>query len=121
MKKILRLLVAIPSALVLITLALINRQPVTLSLDPFNTPPALALPPLPFYVFLLGGLMLGVALGGIVTWINQGHWRRQARNRKVEARRWQAEADRLTQERDASLTAGKAGGSGRQLVASGRG
>lgn len=105
MKRILSLLVAFPLAVVLVSLAITNRHTVPLKLDPFR-PETPALPPLelPFYVFLLGALILGVALGGFATWVNQGRWRRIARIRSVEARRWQAEADRLVRERDDVVT-----------------
>jgi hypothetical protein len=38
-------------------------------------------------------------------WMTQGRWRRIARRRGADAVRWQAEADRLTRERDKQLSA----------------
>jgi uncharacterized integral membrane protein len=125
MKKIAGLLVALPAALILLTFAIANRHPVRLGLDPFHPEAPVLSVQLPFYAYLIGALILGVALGGVVTWFNQGRWRRSARNRTVEARRWQAEADRLTRERDTELTAGKGASTGRtegrQLLAANRG
>ena len=70
------------------------------------------------------GVQVGVALGGVATWFNQGRWRRSANIRTREARRWKDEAERLTRERDEVVTAGKATGSGatgKQLAVAGRG
>jgi uncharacterized integral membrane protein len=92
---------ALPLALVLVALAVANREKVTLVLDPFRPDaPTLSLQPLPLYILLLGALMVGVILGGVATWMTQGHWRRTARSKSQDAMRWQAEADRLARERD---------------------
>lgn len=105
LKRILTLLIAFPVAALLITLAVANRHSVDLVLDPFRPEaPVLALS-LPFYVYLFGMLILGVMLGGMATWVSQARYRRQARQRGAEARRWQAEADRLSRERDADVAA----------------
>ena len=55
-------------------------------------------------LYLFGALLVGVVIGGMAMWITQGRWRRIARRRGAEAVRWQAEADRLTRERDRQLT-----------------
>ncbi len=122
MKKVLYLLLGLPGALVLLTLAVANRHPVRLVLDPFHPDTPTFSLTLPFYVFLLGGLIAGVALGGIATWLNQGRWRHAANLRTREARRWQSEAERLTRERDDGLNRAKTAGSdgGRHLAIAGR-
>jgi uncharacterized integral membrane protein len=107
MKKMTSLLIALPSALILISLALANRHPVRLALNPFRPEDSVLAIQLPFYVYLLGALIAGVALGGIATWFNQGRWRQTARHRTLEARRWQAETERLARERDEMVTSGK--------------
>jgi uncharacterized integral membrane protein len=99
--RLLRYVLAIPIALVLITLAVINRHDVRLVLDPFRPDhPALALV-LPFYAYVLGALIVGVVLGGLAAWIGQSRWRRLARARTVEARRWQVESGRGLAPREA--------------------
>lgn len=104
-KRILTLLIAFPVAILLISLAVANRHGVTLVLDPFRPEqPAISVE-LPFYAYLFGALLVGVAMGGIATWITQGRWRRIARVRASDAKRWHQEADRLARERDASLQA----------------
>jgi uncharacterized integral membrane protein len=64
LKRVVRLLLAFPAALLLITLAVSNRHSVRLVLDPFRPEaPALSLE-LPFYVYLFAALVVGVMLGG---------------------------------------------------------
>lgn len=104
LRRIVSLLVAFPLAIVLVAIAVSNRHPVTLVLDPFRPEnPALSVE-LPFYAYLLGALVIGVILGGTATWLGQSRWRQTARVQGQRAVRWQAEADRLARERDTSLT-----------------
>ena len=114
-KRILSLLIGFPVAILLIAIAVSNRQPVDLILDPFRPEtPALSIQ-LPFYIYLLAALVVGVVLGGMATWMGQSRWRQTARTQGRRAARWQAEADRLVRERDASVTP-----SGQNLAISGR-
>lgn len=115
LRKIVTLLIAFPAAVLLVTLAIANRHSVRLVLDPFRPEePALSLA-MPFYAYLLGALIAGVILGGMATWLTQSHWRKAARTRGQDARRWHSEADRLTRERDASLAPER-----KQIAAAGR-
>ena len=64
LRRVLWLFVAFPVAAVLVTLAVANRHPVRLVLDPFRPEtPVLSLE-LPFYAYLFIVLMTGVILGG---------------------------------------------------------
>lgn len=100
LRRVLSLLIAFPLGAVLVAIAVANRQPVSLILDPFRPEnPALAVE-LPFYLYLLGALLVGVVLGGTATWLGQSRWRQTARVQGQRAARWQAEADRLSRERD---------------------
>jgi hypothetical protein len=108
LRRVTWLLLALPAAGILVTLAVANRHPARLVLDPFRPEaPVLSLQ-LPFYAWLFLALIGGVILGGVATWMTQSKWRRTARSRALEALRWQAEADRLTRERDRNVTASKA-------------
>jgi uncharacterized integral membrane protein len=98
-------LVAIPAAIVFITLAVINRHGVRLVLDPFRPDEPVISLVLPFYVYLIGMLLIGIVIGGLATWMTQARWRRTARRRTADAVRWQAEADRLSRERQAQVSA----------------
>ena len=106
-RRILALLIGFPLGAALVAIAVSNRQPVTLILDPFRPEmPALSIE-LPFYGYLLGALIVGVVLGGVATWMGQSRWRQTARSQGRRAARWQAEADRLAREREAAATASK--------------
>jgi len=102
------ILVAFPVAVLLLTLAVTNRHGVRLVLDPFRSDEPVLFLVLPFYAYLFGVLLIGIVIGGLATWVAQARWRRTARRRAAEARRWQAEADRLSRERQAQVaTAGR--------------
>jgi hypothetical protein len=99
LRRIIRLVLLLPAAVVLAALGIANTHDVRLVLDPFRPDaPALSLM-LPFYVWLLGTLILGVLIGGAATWATQSHWRRSARRREAETQRWKAEVERLNRER----------------------
>lgn len=119
LKRLLWLVVALPIAVVLVSLAVANRDPVRLVLDPFRPEaPALSIA-LPLYAYLLGALICGVALGGLATWTTQGRWRKTARAKSQDAMRWQTEADRLARERDQRVDEQKHAGQ-KQLTAARR-
>jgi uncharacterized integral membrane protein len=92
--------VGVPAALLLVTLAVSNRHGVRLALDPFRPDEPLISLVLPFYAYLFGTLLVGIVIGGAATWVTQARWRRAARRHGAEAQRWQAEADRLSRDRD---------------------
>lgn len=100
LRRILGLLIAFPAFLFLVTLAVTNKHPVLLKLDPFRPDDPVLSVEIPFFYYLLGSMVLGVLLGGVATWYTQGHWRQSARTRAQDAVRWRAEADRLARERD---------------------
>jgi uncharacterized integral membrane protein len=117
-RRIVSLLIAFPLGAALVAIAVSNRQPVQLILDPFRPEaPALSVS-LPFYAYLLGALVLGVILGGLATWMGQSRWRRTARTQGQRATRFQAEADRLARERDAHVSSGA--GATKSLAVAGR-
>ena len=86
MRKIVKALVLIPLAIILIALAVANRQVVTVSFDPFDrVDPAFSLA-LPLYVLILALVIAGVILGGVAAWMRQGKWRGRARQAETQAR-----------------------------------
>jgi hypothetical protein len=105
LRRSMRVLVALPVAIVLVTLAVANRHGVRLVLDPFRPDDPVVSLVLPFYAYLFAALFIGVLIGGSAAWLAQSRWRRAARRRAADAVRWQAEADRLARERDRQLSA----------------
>jgi uncharacterized integral membrane protein len=94
-RKLIFALVVVPLGAILIALAVVNRAPAVLSLDPFGgDEPSLSLQA-PFFLFLLGAFALGLLVGGAASWLNQGKWRRTAREEAREARDWRRQADQL--------------------------
>lgn len=97
-RKLILALVVVPLGVVLVALAVVNRKPALLILDPFGgAEPGLFLEA-PLFLFLLGAFALGLVVGGIATWLGQGKWRRTARAEAREAREWRRQADRLEKE-----------------------
>ncbi len=99
-KKIIRVVVFIPIALVLILLSIANRQSVTLALNPFEPTDALLAVSAPFFVFLFIALMIGMVLGSVITWFKQGKHRQRARVEAAESVKWHVEADRQKEKAD---------------------
>nr|WP_210272783.1 LapA family protein [Chthonobacter rhizosphaerae] len=92
------LLIGAPIALVVIALALVNNQPVTIILDPFTPQTPYMTVTVSLYVIFFVTLMVGVLLGGMAVWARQGRFRRAARQNRREARRWKGEAERLREQ-----------------------
>lgn len=90
-------LVIIPLGLALIALAVVNRGPAELVLDPFGGEQGYIVEA-PLFLFLLCAFALGLLIGGFASWLNQGKWRRTARAEAREARDWRRQADRLERE-----------------------
>jgi uncharacterized integral membrane protein len=95
LRKILTVLILVPLAILIVALAVANREVVTVTFDPFGgNDPALALRA-PLFVLVFVFVLLGVIIGGVAAWLNQRKWRRAARRLEREAAAVRAEADRL--------------------------
>lgn len=104
-RKLILALVVVPLGVVLIALAVVNRKPALLILNPFGGgEPGFSLEA-PLFLFLLGSFALGLVVGGIATWLGQGKWRRTARAEAREARELRRQADRLEKELEGLDTA----------------
>lgn len=101
--RIVGLVCSFVAAVLLVTIAVANRHSVRLVLDPFNPQQPVISAELPFYVYLFAMLIVGVIVGGMATWLNQGRWRRLARERTREMQRYKGETERLLRERDAAV------------------
>ncbi|HSI42517.1 MAG TPA: lipopolysaccharide assembly protein LapA domain-containing protein [Xanthobacteraceae bacterium] len=94
LRRLLLIVIVLPVSLVLVALAVANRQPVQVALDPFSADSGLAVA-VPLYVLVFGALILGVVLGGVAVWLRQGRFRRSARVAAREARAANAQAEEL--------------------------
>lgn len=79
MSRVLSLLVGLPLSILVIALAVANRREVLVSLDPFSPNAPVLAASMPLYAVIFGALIAGVILGGGVTWVRQGRFRREAR------------------------------------------
>lgn len=91
LKRIVTLVVFVPLGIVLVVLAVANRQSVTLALNPFQPQDTLLAVSAPLFLFLFLTLLLGMVIGSTVTWWSQGKHRKQARIEAREAIKWQGE------------------------------
>lgn len=97
--------VFVPLAIVLIALAVANREMVAFTVDPFNPGnPALTLT-LPLFIFLFAALALGMIVGSLATWFKQGRYRKLARQRGAEAESLRQAAIRPVKQAPAAGTA----------------
>ncbi len=103
-KKTVNIVVLVPIAIVLIVLCVANRQSVTLALNPFEPSDPVLSATAPFFIFLFGAVILGMIIGSMATWINQGKHRKRARAGATDAVKWQSEAERQRQRAEAAAS-----------------
>ena len=94
LRRLTTLFILLPIGVVLIMLAVSNRQPVTLSVPPHIGNKPMFSVEVPLFFVAFGALIIGLILGGVATWFTQSKHRKIARQRKVEANRWHVEADK---------------------------
>lgn len=96
LKRIITLVIAVPLGILLVVLAVANRQVVTLALNPFRPDDSVISLSAPFFLFLFLAVLIGMAIGSAATWWSQGRYRRQARVEAREAVKWQQERNAVT-------------------------
>ncbi len=97
-RKIVSFLVLVPLGLVIVALAVANREIVAVSFDPFNAAAPAFVLHAPLFVLVFVLVIAGVIIGGIASWLKQGRWRRAARRTENELRAARNEIDRLRRE-----------------------
>ena len=101
MKRLFQFVVFAPVAVILIALSVANRQEIKLSLDPFSkTEPWLEVT-VPVFWLIFGCLAAGVLIGGMVSWIKQGKFRKEAREQRYQAAKARHEAKKIKQQASA--------------------
>jgi hypothetical protein len=95
MRRFLFIVVLLPLGVLAVALSMANRQPVTVSLDPFGFLASGWQVSLPLFVLLFAVLAIGVVLGGIAAWLNQSKWRYAARLERANVARLRQELERL--------------------------
>ena len=94
LKRLTTLFIVVPIAIVVLMLAVSNRDVVQLNVPPFaGDKPFLAFDA-PVYAIVFASLLLGMFLGGFAAWLKQGKYRKLARTQKAEATKWHFEADK---------------------------
>ncbi|HYY36496.1 MAG TPA: DUF1049 domain-containing protein [Xanthobacteraceae bacterium] len=88
-------LILVPLAILLLCLAVANRQSVIVSFDPFDSAHPALTRALPLYALMLLLVIGGVLVGGVAAWLRQGKWRRAARLADAQARELRVEVERL--------------------------
>jgi uncharacterized integral membrane protein len=81
--------------IVAIAFSVANRHLVPFVLDPLAGPGSAASVEAPLFLYFFAALIAGFLLGGFVTWVSQGRWRRAARQRAHEVVELRKENDRL--------------------------
>jgi uncharacterized integral membrane protein len=93
LRKIVAALILVPLAIVIVAFAVANRQEVTVSIDPFNpAQPAYSMT-MWLFVPIIVALIFGVVIGGGVSWLRHGRWRRTARRLERELAKLHDEFD----------------------------
>ena len=94
-RRIVTVLILVPLAIVVVSLAVANRQSVIVSFDPFDPAHPALTRALPLYLLMLMLVIGGVIIGGSAAWLRQGKWRRAARLADAQARELRTEVDYL--------------------------
>ncbi|MFH3481578.1 MULTISPECIES: lipopolysaccharide assembly protein LapA domain-containing protein [unclassified Xanthobacter] len=96
MTRVLSILIGLPFSVLIIALAVANRREVLVSLDPFSPNSPVLAATVPLYAVIFASLLVGVILGGAVTWVRQGRFRREARMARREQKAAAPRADGLS-------------------------
>lgn len=95
MIRFLKALILLPIAILVVLLAVANRAPVTLSLDPFSQEAPEFATQLPLFAVIFLAVMVGVLIGGTASWLAQGKNRKARRRFRREANQLRHETERL--------------------------
>ncbi|MGH6868091.1 MAG: lipopolysaccharide assembly protein LapA domain-containing protein [Methylocella sp.] len=92
-----KLLLLVPLALVAVGVAVANRHPVIIYLDPFAGPaPEGTQITVSLFIVMFAAIIVGVIFGGAAAYVEQGRHRRAARRARAEADALRAQVARLS-------------------------
>ncbi|MFD0917068.1 LapA family protein [Pseudahrensia aquimaris] len=94
LKRLLILLIIVPIAIIVIWLAVNNRQLIQVFIPPDVGGEPLFSFQVPLFIAFFATLLVGILIGSFTTWLKQGKHRKAARVRKAEATKWHFEADK---------------------------
>lgn len=95
MRQFFKALILLPVAIVVVLLAVANRTPVTVSLDPFSREAPEISFVLPLFAVVFAAVILGVVIGGAAAWLAQGRNRKARRDYRREVSHLRAEVERM--------------------------
>jgi len=99
-----------PVALVAVVLAVANRTPVVLSLDPLARGTSSLSVTVPLFAVVFLAMILGVVIGGFAVWWKQGRYRKRCRLAESELSAARGDVERLRGELGRTDPAGAPGG-----------
>src|SRR5262245_36060092 len=100
MRKLVAALILVPISVLLVALAVVNRKPVMLGLNPFDANAGFGIEA-PLFLFLLGAFSLGLVIGGFATWLGQGNGGKRGVLEPAGPPPWGARADGWGKRREA--------------------
>jgi len=95
MIRFLKALILLPIAVAVILLAVANRAPVQLSLDPFSQDAPEFAVQVPLYALVFAAVAVGIVIGGVAAWLAQAKHRRARRHYRREVSHLRTETERL--------------------------
>ena len=99
MKRLVSLFILVPVGIIILALAVANRQPVAFSMPQVGDVTLYQFQ-IPLYVLLFASLLTGMVIGSLATWLKQGKHRKSAREHKVEATKMAFEAQKQKERAD---------------------
>jgi uncharacterized integral membrane protein len=86
MKRLLKLLILVPVAIIAVVFSLANRENVAVVFDPSGLLGDWTQVRMPLYLVVFFSIALGVIIGGCASWFRQGKHRKAARDARSDAR-----------------------------------
>ncbi len=93
--------ILVPVGIIVLALAVANRQPVTLSVPPDVNGEPLLSATLPLFALVFISILIGMVIGSCATWFKQGRYRKEAQIQKTEATKATFEAQKQKERAEA--------------------